>query len=258
MLNREEFVERVSTDGYCVVENVLSDREIKVLRSALEDAIEQEVAYHGGRRDYADYGMVMLCSLYGGPFIELFDNPAIIDPLEWVLGEGCIVYAYTSSSMPPRDSNFSRRIHVDCPRIIPGYETNMGVMVLLDDFTEDNGAAWMLRGSHRRLDPPSEDEFYAKAERLCAPAGSANFLHPRLWHAGGVNRTDRWRHAVTVNMCRPWMKQRIDVPRAMSHMDMSRYSERAKQKLGFLSQVPASYDEYYLPPEQRKFRQRVE
>jgi hypothetical protein len=41
----------------------------------------------------------------------------------------------------------------------------------------------------------------------------------------------------------------------MSQLDCP-MSERAAQKLGFHSQVPASYDEYYVPPEQRKFRQK--
>ena len=58
-------------------------------------------------------------------------------------------------------------------------------------------------------------------------------------------------------MVRPWMKQRIDIPRSMSHIDTSNYSEKALQKLGFHAQVPANYDEYYVPFEQRKFKQRT-
>ena len=54
------------------------------------------------------------------------------------------------------------------------------------------------------------------------------------------------------------MKQRIDIPRAMAGMDLGGVSERALQKLGFHSQVPASYDEYYLPPAERKFKQAAE
>jgi hypothetical protein len=44
----------------------------------------------------------------------------------------------------------------------------------------------------------------------------------------------------------------------MSHMDLSHMSAVARQKLGFDAQVPASYDEYYAPPELRKFRQKNE
>ena len=48
------------------------------------------------------------------------------------------------------------------------------------------------------------------------------------------------------------MKQRLDIPRAMAHLDLSDQPDCVLQKLGFLAQVPASYDEYYAPPEKRK------
>jgi len=51
------------------------------------------------------------------------------------------------------------------------------------------------------------------------------------------------------------MKQRIDIPRAMAGMDLTGVSDQTRQKLGFFSQPPASLEEYYLPPEQRSYRQ---
>ncbi|HJK96720.1 MAG TPA: phytanoyl-CoA dioxygenase family protein [Polyangiaceae bacterium LLY-WYZ-14_1] len=246
--------------GCAAVEGVLSQEDARAFRPRLEAALEEEAAYHGGDTGHRDRGMVLLCSLYDPAFAELFDAPRIIAPFETILGPGCIVYAYTSSSMPPGASNYSRRIHVDSPRLIPDYVTNVGMTLAVDDFTEDNGATYVLPGSHRRPDPPSEREFYAGAVRFIAPAGSALFFNARLWHAGGENRTGRWRHALTVNMGRPWMKQRLDVPRAMRGrgIDPSRFSERVQQKLGFFAQVPASYDEYYAPPGERPFRQPTE
>jgi len=213
-------------------------------------AIEAEtrLPHHNSK----DFAMVLLCSLYGGAFLELFTIQKLLDHINAALGEGSIVYAFTSSSMPPRSANYSARIHVDCPRIIPGYMTNLGVMITLDDFTEDNGATWFLPGSHERPDPPSEEEFFANARRVIAPAGAGWFFNARLWHYGGHNHTDQWRHALTINMARPWMKQRIDIPRAMADMDLSPWPESVRQKLG------ASYDEYYAPPERRKFRQKYE
>jgi hypothetical protein len=35
-------------------------------------------------------------------------------------------------------------------------------------------------------------------------------------------------------------------------------SEKSKQKLGFYAQVPENYDEYYVPLEKRKFKQKIE
>lgn len=249
--------EEIATEGFVVVQDVLDAAYVRDAKSALERAIEAEAAWHGGR-DYADYGMVLVCPMYGRVFADIFDNPRLTGPFEAVLGEGCIVYAYTSSSMPPAAKNYSTRIHVDCPRIIPGYVTNVGATILLDDFTEENGATWFLPRSHTRADAPTDEEFRANARRLVARAGSVFFFDARLWHAGGENRTAAWRHALTINMCRPWMKQRLDLPRVLADSDLAGASEKALQKLGFRSRVPASLDEYYAPPERRTFTQRTE
>jgi hypothetical protein len=257
MVTQEEFVREFNSMGSAIVRGVLEPDFILAAKRELEAAMQAEVRYHGNST-YKDYGMVLLCSLYGGSFWSLFDNPRLTGPFNAILGEGCTVYAYTSSSMPPNAVNYSGRIHVDCPRIIPGYVTNMGATILLDDFTEENGATSFLPNSHEQAEPPTDQFFYAKARRVIAPAGSVWFFNARTWHAGGANKSSRWRHALTINMARPWMKQRLDIPRAMAHMDLRAISAAARQKLGFDAQVPASYDEYYAPPELRKFKQKTE
>jgi ectoine hydroxylase-related dioxygenase (phytanoyl-CoA dioxygenase family) len=251
-----EIVAAIGEHGFIVVPNVLTSDFITRAKRELEQAIERDAEWHG-TKDYSDYGMVLCCSLYGGSFIDLFDNRALMAPFEAVLRPTCIVYAYTSSSMPPASTNYSRRIHRDCPRMVPGYPTNMGATILLDDFTLENGATWFVPRSHKRAstEPPSREAFERDAERLVAPAGSVFFFDALLWHAGGDNHTKQWRHALTINMCRGYMKQRMDIPRMMGGMDLSGASPGALQKLGFHAQVPASREEYYASPETRTYRQ---
>lgn len=252
-----DYAKEIYEKGYVVVHDVVSKDFIARCKAEMIAAIDKEAEAQGGQ-EYQGYAQVLLCSLYGGTFISIFDNPKVMEPVNAVLGEGCIVYGYTSSSMPPGKTNHGGRIHRDCPRYIPGYITNVGVIVMLDDFTEENGATWFLPGSEPGPELPSEEEFYAHAQRMVAPAGSGFYFNARVCHAGGVNHTNQWRHAITINMCRPWMKQRLDIPRAMADMDLSGASETSLQKLGFRAQVPASYEEFYAPPEKRKFRQKVE
>ena len=249
----EPILQKINEDGYIIIENILSKDFISKAKAELQVAIEKEVAYHNSNTNYNDYG-----SLCGGAFLELFENNKLIDVFNTVLGEGCIVYAYTSSSMPPNKTNYSNRIHVDSPRLIPNYITNMGATILLDDFTIENGATWFLPKSQNNLEAPDDEFFYKQGKRVIAPAGSVFFFNARLWHAGGNNSTQHWRHALTINMCRPYMKQRIDIPKAMENMNIDMISEVAKQKLGFYAQVPANYDEYYVPYEKRKYKQITE
>lgn len=257
MFDRKNFVKEIQDQGYSIIENVLTKEFIEKAKNELGKAIDCETEYHKGK-NHPNHGMVLLCSLYNKVFTDLFDNDKLTEPFNSILGEGSIVYAYTSSSMPPSSSNYSQRIHVDCPRVIPNYITNMGATILLDDFTEDNGATWFLPASHQLEEKPEDEFFYKNAKRLIAKAGSVWFFNARVWHAGGVNQTDKWRHALTINACRSWMKQRIDIPRAMEHFNSSDLSEKALQKLGFFAQVPASYDEYFAPLEKRKFKQKTE
>jgi ectoine hydroxylase-related dioxygenase (phytanoyl-CoA dioxygenase family) len=255
--NIDTFKENFFNNGYAIVENVLDKEFVEIAKAELVLAIANEVKYHG-TENYSDYGMVLLCPLYNGAFVDIFNYPLLIKPMEALLGEGCIMYAYTSSSMPPYKTNYSNRIHVDSPRVISNYMTNLGVFIALSDITEENGAMHYLPASHNLVEQPSEIEFKEKSLRCTLKAGSAFFFNPRLWHAGGSNTTNNWRHALTMNVCRPFMKQRIDIPRALQHLDMTSWSDKAKQKLGFDAQVPASYEEYYVSPEKRKFKQPYE
>ncbi len=257
MFDRSSFLADIEVRGCSLIDGLLGGDLIQQCREGLLKAIDGEARYHG-TTDYPDYGMVQCCAMYDRVFIDLLDHEELMEPLNLILGDGCIVYASFSSSLPPDGANFASRIHVDSPRLIPGYHSNFVILILLDDFTEENGATWFLPGSHNREESPSEDEFYSKAERLVARAGSAWYFDPRLWHAADKNRTDGWRHSFGFNMCRPYMKQRFDVPRLMSDVDLEGVSENARQKLGFHAQAPTSLDEYYAPLDQRMFRQPYE
>ena len=249
--------ESILKEGFFLAKGLISNNLVMDLRSELMFAINKETEFHK-TINHQDHGMVLLCVKYGGSFLKLFDIPELMAPFNEILGDGCIVYANSSSSLPPNSGNFSSKIHVDSPRIIKEYKTTLMSLILLDDFTEENGATFYLPGSHCRVDPPGQQEFYQKAKRLVAPSGSVFFWDPRIWHSGGINHTGYWRHAITIVMCRSFMKQRLDIPKILEVADVEVTSDAARQKLGFNCRVPESYEEYYAPLHLRKFKQKSE
>ena len=66
----QTFAQSIREDGYCIVENVLSPEFVSQAKKELEIAIEKEMEYHG-TSEYSDYGMVLLCAIYGGSFIKI-------------------------------------------------------------------------------------------------------------------------------------------------------------------------------------------
>ena len=249
-----EVLAALATSGVAIVPDVLERQEALAMRPLLQKAIDEDLARWQGQPGYSDAWMVHNLMVRGRPFLRLLENPILHAYLGAMLSDTCIVYAYTSSSMPPGGSNFSRRLHVDCPRVIPGYVTNMGVTLALDDFTEENGATELLPHSQGRLEPPSEEEFARGAIRLMPKAGQAILFNARIWHRGGVNRSGSARHAVTINVCRSFMRQRFDYPRLVPRELVDELGPVGRRFLGFNVRMPASLDEYYVPEERRLYK----
>lgn len=249
---KESFLKEFNENGFVIIEDAVSKDFIERAKKQLVEALKKEVEFLG-TTDYKFYGYVLSNAKYGGAFLEVFDNDKLMTPVNWVLGDNSIIYSYTSSSMPPHKVNDSSHVHVDCPIYLEDFILRMGVLIPLNDFTNDNGATYYLPGSHKSEEKPSDEYFYANAKRLNIKPGSAWIFNTRLWHAGGENKTDEWRHALTINLCRPWMKQYIDTPRLIENEGLKGLSENAKQKLGFYSQPPTSYEDYFDKTKKRMF-----
>ena len=242
----------IAERGFTIARGVVGADDLAALRADLERAIAEDVAARGPE----DRGAFMVLNLMtrGESFVRLLDNDVLHAHLTPVLGESCLVYAYTSSSMPPGGTNYSNRIHVDCPRFIPGYPTNVGITLALDDFTDENGATYLLPGSHLSDEIPSRERFDRDAVRAYPRAGDAIVFNARTWHRGGDNATAAVRHAVTMNVCRSYMRQQFDFPRMMGYDAGDRFTPRVRRFLGYDVRVPASLEEYYLPEAQRLYK----
>jgi hypothetical protein len=235
----------IETNGFFLSKNRISQVLVNKLKIELEAAIEKETKYHKSKT-HKDHGMVLVCAQYGGELLKTFDNKELFSPMEELLGENLIVYSNTSTSMPPNSGNYSSRVHRDTSDGIEMLNNKLMALIILDDFTEQNGATWLLPKSHLFKEAPNEEYFYKNAERVIASAGSVLYWRPHIYHAGGVNKTDKWRHALTIVACKPNMKQRIDLPRLLeTKIDINTLTNIQKKRLGFLDQPPISYDEYY-------------
>jgi ectoine hydroxylase-related dioxygenase (phytanoyl-CoA dioxygenase family) len=244
-------LETFEHDGLAVVPQVVTPAEVALLRAELEAAIAEDAVHYP---DVHDKGMVHNCMVRGAHMAALLDNPVMNEYLAAVLSDTCIVYAYQSSSLAPQQGNYGSRVHVDSPRYIPGYSTNTGVIVALDDFTEENGCTYYLKGSHRLESLPDEATFYANASRAQCKAGDMVIFHGRLVHAAGHNTTARTRHGLTINACRSYMRQRFDFPRLVPQPIIDSLGENGKRLIGMNVRVPTSLSEFYLPPEQRLYK----
>ncbi|MDB5229192.1 MAG: Ectoine hydroxylase-related dioxygenase, phytanoyl-CoA dioxygenase (PhyH) family [Bacteroidota bacterium] len=260
-MTKEEFLERFNKDGYVILPDVLSIDLIIKLKEAILGSLELQAAIIG-KSSNRYFGKLLCAPVFGNTFpvfFELLKEKEWLQPVQWLLDELFIINLYASSCIPPDNDKASQYIHVDLPRYIPGYHFGMGVLIATDDFTKENGATKMLKGSHLTLIKPEEEYFTNNSEQFICKAGSILYFNPNLWHATGYNSTRNWRTAAVLGFTRPWMKQYADIPRLLKkyNVDISSYSQDVFQLLGYYSQPPDNMEDFSVPLEKRMFRQKV-
>ncbi len=147
---------------------------------------------------------------------------------------------HSMSFLNNTEQNFSHQIHRDIRFFCP-VPLMFNILIMLDDFTEENGATWLMPGSHLFPVKQTEAEFNSKAVQAIGKAGDILFWNSNLWHKAGENKTGLPRRAIAITLSKSCLKQLLDYPRALGEIDCD---DGIKQLLGYHSIVPASLEEW--------------
>lgn len=246
-----EALEKFLKDGFVVLRSFETPEICDQILSELIGAIEANKAIYP---DVFDAGMVHNCFMHGAFMRGHLESKALRDATDNLLCKNAIIYAYQSSSLAPGSGNYGSRVHVDCPRFIPDYRTNLGYILALQPFTSQNGATWVLAGSHLTDQIPTIEKFESQAIQLTCEKGDAIFFDARLFHRAGFNHTKSWRHGITINFCRPFMRSRFDFPKMLTNFEWAKQlNSSARKYLGFDVRMPSSLDEFYQPESERLY-----
>jgi hypothetical protein len=162
---------------------------------------------------------------------------------------GCfILNSFGGAINTAHSESYAHNVHRDIRTYSGNSRLLLNTLVMLDDFTLENGATRMLSGSHKRKDKPSETYFNEHAEIAVGNAGSVLFFDSNVWHSGGNNSTNHVRRSVTPMYSKPFIKPQFDYPRALGYDKGETFSDAMQQILGYKSRIPESLDEWYQPP----------
>jgi len=187
-------------------------------------------------------------------FMEFLSRMYMDDYLKYYFEGNYILNSYGGVINMKNKSSYVSNIHRDVRTFIKDVHLMCNMLVMLDDFTLENGATFVLSGSHNISERPDKDEFYTKGDRITGTKGSIVLFDSNLWHAAGKNETDNARRALTLTFTKPFMKQQLDYPRMLGYELADMLSEDLKQVIGYNSRIPANLDEWYQPPEKRLYK----
>lgn len=246
----------VRTRGYSLVPDFLSLKETERIKLAISKAISTYKPIANIERSFLDRFQIHDLLNRDIAVARLLEDPRLQQLVAPHLGDFWIMYAATSSSIPPGGTNYAARLHVDSPRHLPGYEFNIGIIWALDDYTLENGGALkVLPGSHHSSQVPSERFFEQHCSQITCKAGTLLLFSARMFHRTSLNKTLDWNHSMTLNACRSYMKPRMDWVRFIRPEIAELLNDQARRLIGFDTRLPTSMEEFFLPDEKRLYKQ---
>ncbi len=245
----------MQTDGIVKFCGILNEDELAVLRTdsdsvyAKRRAVQERNGVAAGMEGTAHH------VLGEGNSLDRFiaDLP-LQDFIAEHFGGKFILLNFGATLHPPGGGAYTLRPHRDVRAWTRNYPLSLNMLVMLDDFTLQNGATLFLKASHRTEEMPSRAYFEENAQPSVGRAGDIVLFDSLVVHAAAPNRSALMRRALTLCFGRPFIKPQMDWPRFMAPDAEATLSPCARQLLGYDARIPASVDEYYQPPERWAFK----
>ncbi|GAC20079.1 phytanoyl-CoA dioxygenase family protein [Paraglaciecola arctica] len=244
---------KLDNDGWVVFNQVINESTLVKLRTGLDVACvecqqimeknniinSEEMAHHLPQPGNVFFDFILDYPLY--KYIYAYFNGNFI------------LHTFGGGKNIKSTATHAHNIHRDIRTFLP-HRLMLNTMVLLDDFTLENGATHLLTGSHKIKETPSTAHFLKESYRVVAKAGSIVMFHSNLLHAAGENLTDEQRRAVNPVFTVPWKKPLFDYPRYLGYDVESELSEQGLQVFGYKSRLATSREEWYQPEEKRFYK----
>ena len=242
--------------GYYIYRDKVGDNWLNYLRASVGKAFREHKRVQEKNNSEVTTGGVALHAIVTVPelvdFLGELKNLGILKDIEEnFFGSKFILNSFSALNNLPDESSFSAEIHRDIRFYSGKANLMLNCLVMLDDFTEENGATWILPRSHLRKEKPDNEQFFKDAIQATGKAGDILVFNSNIFHCAGKNTTDKGRRALPIVFCKSSMKQLLDYPRAFGSKE---FSPEIRQLLGYDSRVPSSLDEWYQPKENRFYK----
>ena len=246
-------------NGFAFLRGYVESEWIKKLTDAMN------VSFEVHRRLQSDLGSEIKTE--GVALYALLTSEVYIDFLSYILEKGffdllsreffdapCILNSFSALNNIPNAPNFASKIHRDLRFYSGSFPVMLNCLLMVDDFTENNGATYILPKSHLIKDSPSAEEFFLKCIQTTGQSGDILVFNSNMWHAAAPNKSTFGRRAIPFTVSRSFLKQLVDYPRALGYERMKDFSSNLQQILGYHSRVPANLEEWYMPHDLRFYK----
>ena len=226
------FSHELNNNGNVVVPDVLTEKDTNKLRQLLLKLSKEKKKLR-----------LSTPELEHRIFLELIAHPLVLKL--WKLGlQGDPICSHYDGNIIPPNSESKLWWHTDHPTMLSDkYQENLvgQTIIMLDDFTEENGATKILPGSHKKGYMPDNskatiNEIETSSRTICGKKGSISFTMGGTWHTAGINKTKFSRSSLVIMYVAPHVVRNHDMTRAIRYY--KNLPSFVEETLGSSSWVP--------------------
>ena len=224
----------IADQGYAIVTGMLPADGLERLRGELQPHLD---AAEGGHEAFMGAKTKRIGSLLARSTMsrEMALDPLLLDLVARVLGPYCanfqLNYTGLMYLMPGEKAQPLHRDAALYPFQNPAPPTICATMFAVSDFTRENGATWLVPGSHLWDDgrtPQAEEVIQAEM-----PAGSMLIYNGSVYHAGGANQSNGARFGCAIQYSLGWLRQEENQYMAVPPELARTFPRRLQELMGY-------------------------
>jgi ectoine hydroxylase-related dioxygenase (phytanoyl-CoA dioxygenase family) len=256
---RQENYSELKELGYTIIKNLIDDNWLNVLKKSIDDAfLEHKKTQLKNNNDIQTDGVALHVLLSNPIFIDFLEHLRQKNLFKFLqenfFGSNCIINSFSALDNLPNQPNFSAIVHRDLRFYSGEFPIMVNCLLMVDDFTVENGGTYLLPYSHLDKRKPSDEEFFKNSIQAIGKKGDMLIFNSNVWHSSAPNMTQDHRRAIPITVSKSFMKQLLDYPRAIGYDKIDEFNLELQQLLGYHSRVPSSLDEWYQPEQNRFYK----
>lgn len=245
--------------GYFILPGLFSAAEIAQARDIIMTESDRDAPkvthFHGHHADKVHLQRRVWNLLNKGQvFVDMVQREPVVSIMRAFLGDAFILGSIAANRLLPGGPG--QELHVDYPywdlykresfptNINPSFPLNCQATVLLDDFTEENGATAVVPGTQTLARYPERpDVLPPGTERMTGKAGDVAVFYGLTWHCAMPNGSDRDRTGILIQYLPKFVKPMEDQVRGTRPDVLEHATPLLRQLVGLDYPYPRVLDE---------------
>lgn len=246
-------IKQLSEQGFTVLRNQIPVNILNKLSDAIDNSFIKQQAIYGVSEGVALHALLNdYCFI---DFIAFLIKKGFIKELEDGFFESkCILNSFSALDNIPNKPNFSINVHRDLRFYSQGLNVMLNCLIMVDDFTVENGGTLLQPWSHLVAEYQGDEHFHENKVQITGKRGDILLFNANVFYSSARNTTKEHRRAIPMTVSKSFMKQLLDYPRAFGYERVNHWDEELLQFLGYDSRVPASLDEWNQPEDKRFYK----